>query len=94
MGAKLGENLVFLENEEFLVVDFDVVPAILAEQVAVADFYIELDAVALFVEFAGADCDNFAFLGFLFGRVRDDYAALCSLLLRQPAYQDSGYVAA
>src|ERR1700733_7334212 len=83
--ADLREDLVFLENHEFLVVDLDVVAAIFAEKDAIAYLYVESDGVTLLIDFAGAYGDDFALLGFLFCRVRYDDAALNGFFLFQPA---------
>ena len=47
--AEFGEDFVFLENHVFLVVHLDFVSAVLSEQDAIAHFYVERNAVALFV---------------------------------------------
>src|SRR5579864_3138340 len=89
LAAEFGEDFVFLENHVFLVVNLDIVSRVLSEQDSIAHFYIKRDAVALFVELAGADGDDFAFLGFFFCRVRDDDSTLHGFLLFEPLYQDA-----
>src|SRR5579864_4659890 len=73
--ADLGEDLVFLENHEFLVVNRDLVAAVLAEQDSVPGFHVERNQLALFPA-PISHGDNFAFLRFFFCRVRNDDAAL------------------
>ena len=67
LAAEFGEDFVFLENHVFLVVNLDIVARVFSEQDSIAHFYVERDAIALFVELAGANGDDFAFTwGFSF----------------------------
>src|ERR1700723_3568492 len=74
-GAELGEDFVFFQDHVFLVVNLDVIAAVLAEQNAIADFHVERDAFAL-LALSGADSYDFTLLRFLFCGVWDDDAAL------------------
>ena len=51
--ADLGEDFVFLQDHVLLVVDLDVVAAVLAEQDAVARFNVQRDTVTLLVQLSG-----------------------------------------
>jgi len=68
-----------VKNQVFLVFDFDLAPAVFAEQNTVANGNIERYALAL-LALAGADSDHFALLRLLFCTVRDDNAALDGFL--------------
>src|SRR5215469_6195816 len=84
--ADLGEDLVLLENQILLVVNFDIVATIFAEQDAIAGFYVERDSFALFPS-PRPDSHHFAFLGLLLGRVGDDDASLNGLFLFGPPHE-------
>src|SRR5271155_1636788 len=84
--ADFGEDLVFLEDHVLLVVDLDVVAAVLPEEDSVTGLHVERNQLAFFAA-AVSDGDNFALLRLLFGRVGDDDAALHGLFLFQPANQ-------
>src|SRR5713226_6267915 len=72
--GEFRQDFIFPKDEIILVVHLDFGAAVLAEQHAVADFYVERDALAL-LDFARASGNHFALLRLLFRRVRDDDAA-------------------
>src|SRR5271170_2946028 len=82
------QDFIFPKDEVILVIDFNFGAAVLAEQHAVADLYVERDALALF-DFACASGDHFALLRLFLGRVGDDDAALDGLFLFDPLDQDA-----
>ena len=63
------EDVTSRENEVLDPVVLDFGSAVLRVQDDVADSDIEGNAISVVVDAAGADGDNFAFLGLLFGRV-------------------------
>src|SRR6187455_423520 len=69
------ENFVLAHDEKFFAVDLDFRAAVLSEKNAIALLHVERLAGAILFVLAFADCDDFAFLGFFLGGVRDDYAA-------------------
>src|SRR6185369_13867188 len=84
-----SENFVLAHDEKLFAVNFDFRTAVLAEKHAVSLFHVErLTGAVLFV-LAFADCDDFAFLGFFLGSVRDDDAAPHLLAFFDPFYDDA-----
>src|SRR5713226_6003376 len=69
------QDFIFPKDEIILVVYLDFGAAVLAEQHAVTDLYVESDALPLVVVLACANGNHFALLRLLFRRVRDDDAA-------------------
>src|SRR4029453_296973 len=67
-----GEEILFAHHQEFVAVDLDGLPAVLAEQDAVALLDVHGDDVALVVALAGADRQDFALIGLFGGGVRND----------------------
>src|ERR1700730_303139 len=86
--GQFRQDFIFPKDEIILVVHLDFGRAVLAEQHAVAAFYVQRDALALF-DFACANGNHFALLRLLFRRVRDDDAALDGLFLFDPLDQDA-----
>src|SRR6187200_282345 len=84
-----AENVAFLHDEKLFPVDLNFGAGPLAEQHAIARFYIEGLDISLLVRSAGAYGDDFALLRLLLGGIRDDDAALGSLVLFDPAYDDA-----
>jgi hypothetical protein len=81
-GLLLGRRLIddahdigLLHDQELLTVDLDLGARPFAEQDAVADFDVDGNQLAGLVAAAGADGDDFALRGLLFGGVRNDDAA-------------------
>ena len=72
---------VFLaEDQILLVIHRDVVAGVFAEQDPVPRLHVQRYALSFF-DLSRPDGDHFAFLRFLFGRVRNDDAAFRRLLL-------------
>ncbi len=69
-----SENFLFLHDDEFFAVNLDLGAGVFAEQDAVAVLYIQREYLAVFVDLALADGDDFAFLRFVFCAVGDDDA--------------------
>ena len=69
-----GEDFVFAEDEEFFVIDFDFSAGVGGEDDLVALFDLELGAFAAVEQFAVADGDDGALLGFFLGGFRQDDA--------------------
>src|SRR5882757_7417301 len=70
------DQVVRVENLVFLAVNLDLGAAVFGDEHAVALLHFERDAFAIFVQLAGAEHDDDAFLRFFFGGVRNDDAAL------------------
>jgi hypothetical protein len=71
-----AENVGFLHDQEVLTVDLDFGARPFAEQDAVARLDVERNELAGFVARAGADGDDFTFLGLFLGGIGNDDAAL------------------
>src|SRR5271156_939696 len=84
--AELCQNFVFLEDEEFLIVNFDFVAAVFAKQNPVAGLHVERNPLAFF-DSSSPDGDDFALLRLFLGRVGNDDAALHGLFFFQPPNQ-------
>src|SRR5581483_1081342 len=84
-----AHHVGFLHDQVFLTVDLDLGAGPLAEQDAVAGLDVERDELAGFVAGAGADGDDFAFLGLLLGGIRNDDAAGGPLIGVDPANEDA-----
>src|SRR6188508_1777113 len=84
-----AENVAFLHKEKLFPVDRNFGAGPLAEQHAIARFYIEGLDISLLVRSAGAYGDDFALLRLLLGGIRNDNAALGPLVLLDPAYDDA-----
>src|ERR1700680_4260510 len=74
--ANNGENVVFFKNEIFFAFQLELGAAILGVQDAVALADVHRGAIAVIKQAARADRDDGAFLGLLFGCIRDNNAAL------------------
>ena len=83
---KNAEDVAFLHDEKVFAVDLDFSAGPFAEENAVAFFHIESDELTLLIASAGTDCDNFALLRLLLGRVRYDDPALRALFLFETAH--------
>src|SRR4051812_38179029 len=70
-----AHDVAFLHDEEIDAIDLDFGARPLAEQDALADLDVERNELASLVAATGADGDNFALRGLLFGSVRNDDAA-------------------
>jgi hypothetical protein len=70
------EDLVLPEDDVLFAIHLDFGAGVLAEKDAIAGFDVHGNAFAFLIEFAGAYGDYFSLLGFLFGAVGDDDAAL------------------
>ena len=86
-----GEDFVLAQDGVLDVIDLDLGAGVLADQDRVALLDVELDALAVVVELAFADGDDFGLLRLLFGGVGDDDAA-ANLLLRVLAPDDDAVV--
>ena len=81
------EDVVLVQDLVLDAVDFDFGAAVLVGQHDVADADFKRDFVAVVVCFAGAQCDDFAFLRFFFRGIGNDDSILdllYSLLLPHP----------
>ena len=67
------EHVASGQDEEIVATELDLGSAVLGVEHLVADGDVEGNAVALVVDTAGADCDNFALLGLFLGGVRNDH---------------------
>src|SRR4051812_31754084 len=82
-GEELGENgqdLVLTQDQDILAVDADVRTRVLSEQDLVADLHVEGDLGPVLQDLAVSGGEDFAFLGLLLGRIRNDDPALRGLL--------------
>src|SRR5215472_14765726 len=68
------QDFFFTHDDEVFAVELDLRAAVLAEEDSVAFFYVEGADLAFFVDFAFAGGDDFALLGLVLCRVRDDDA--------------------
>src|SRR6516225_3067307 len=84
-----AENFFFAHDDEVFAIELDLGASVLAEQYAIAFFHSEREDLAVFVDFAFASGDDFAFLRFVFGGVRDDDATTGGLGLFDAADQDA-----
>src|SRR5688572_20091946 len=84
-----AEDFVLAHDQELFAVDFDFGTAVFAEENAIADLHVEGLAAAVFLVFTFADGNDFAFLGLLFGSVRDDYSSPNLLAFLNPAHDDA-----
>ena len=75
-----------MHDQEFLAVHFDFGPGVFAIEDFVPGFHIHRDQFAVFVDFALTGRNNFAFLGLLFGGVRNDEARSDFVFLFDGAY--------
>ena len=69
-----AQDFFFAHDDEIFAIDLDLGASVLAEQDAVAFFHSQREHFAFVVRLALADGDDFAFLGFVLGRVGDDDA--------------------
>ena len=74
-----AHHVVFAHDQQFLAVHFDGGAGVFAEENALADFDIERPLFAVVLNFAFADGEDFALVGFFSGVVGDDDAA-CDVL--------------
>src|SRR5215210_5240328 len=96
-GGLLGRGPAFedahdvglLHDQELLAVELDLGARPLAEQDAVAGLHVERAQLALVVQRAGADGDDFALLRLLLGGIGDDDAARGLLLRRHAADENA-----
>ena len=70
-----AEDVGFVDDEDFLAVEFDFGAAVFGDEDLIADLDGELDGVAIVVLAASAEAENFSFLGFFLGGVWKDDAA-------------------
>ena len=80
-----AEDIVLAHDQVGIAVDFDFGAAVFRDQHFVAGFDGEIDFLAVVVDFAGAESDDFAFLRFFFRGIRDNDAALFYFLSLQSA---------
>src|SRR5580704_11482496 len=78
--AELRENFFFAEDQQFFAIDLDFGPAVLTEEHAIANVYVQRHTLALFT-LAGADGDYFAFLRLFLSGIGDNDAALNGFLV-------------
>src|ERR1035437_7691638 len=86
-----AHDVAFLHDQEILTVNFHFGARPFAEQHGVADLKIDRDQLAGFVAATGADGDDFALRGLLFGGVGNDDAT-ASLFLGIDALDDYAVV--
>src|ERR1700733_756641 len=84
-----AENLFLTHNEEFLAIDLDLSPGILAKQNAVAGLDVEREDLAFVIRLALANGNHFTLLGLFLGGVRDDDATPDGFALFNAAHQDA-----
>src|SRR2546421_966572 len=85
--ANDAEDIILAHDQVGLTVHLDLGAAVFRDQHLVAFFDGELDLLAVFVHFAGAERDDFAFLRLFLGGIRDDNAALFGFLLFNRLHQ-------
>ena len=69
------EDVVFVDDEELVAFDLDFGATVFGDEHFVTDLNGEFDLVAFVVFTASAEADDFGFLGFFLGGVREDDAA-------------------
>src|SRR5580704_10074653 len=84
-----AEYFFLTHNEEFLAIDLDLGPRILAEQNAVAGLHVQGEYFALVVRLALTDGDDLTLLRLFFGRVGDDDAAADRFTLLHAPYENA-----
>src|SRR6267142_5218263 len=67
-----GQHFVFAHDEVFLAIELDLLAGILAEEDLVTGLDVQRDALAVVFGLAVSGRDDFALLGFFFGRVGND----------------------
>src|SRR5919204_2388181 len=77
--AQNAENFLFADDEEFLVVDLDLISGVLAEENAIAFLHIQRLTLSLFVLLASANGDHLTLLRLLLRSVGNDDAAMNGL---------------
>src|SRR5260370_38261041 len=83
------EDIVFLHDQVFLVVDLHFGARVLTEEDLVAGLHVQRDLLPVLVHLPVAHRDDFAFLGLFLGGVRDDNPALLNFLLLLPLDDDA-----
>jgi hypothetical protein len=73
--ADNAEDIILAHDQVAIAFDFDLGAAVLADEDFVALLDGELDELAVVITLSGAEGDNFAFLRFFLGGIRDDNAA-------------------
>jgi hypothetical protein len=76
------QDVASRQHEELVSAELHLGAAVLAVQHPVAHGDVERHAVAVVVDAAGADGDDFALLGLLLGGVGDDEASTCLMTMR------------
>jgi hypothetical protein len=84
-----AEDLVFLQNQQLVAIDFDFRAGIFAEENAVAGFHFERGPLARIQEFAITDSLDQGLLGLLLRAVGDDDPTAALLTFFQPFYENS-----
>jgi hypothetical protein len=84
-----GEDVLFAENEVFVVLDLDLGARILAEQDPLAGLHLEGDPLAVLADLAVADGHDLTLLGLFLGRVGDDDAPSNGLLFLLALHQNA-----
>src|SRR6202521_6244079 len=87
--AQHAEYFFLAHDDEVLTIDFDLGSGILAEQNAVAFFYIERANLAFFADLAFAGGDDFSLLRFVFRGVGDNDPAPGGVGFFDPTDQDA-----
>src|SRR5579863_3879240 len=84
-----AEDLVFLQNQQLVAVNFDLGAGVLAKEDAVAGFHFERDALAGVQEFAIADSLDHGLLRLLLRAVGNDDPSAALLAFFHPFYENS-----
>src|ERR1700677_5259406 len=84
-----AEYFFLTHNEEFLAINLDLSPGILAEQNAVPGLDIQRENLAFVVRLALPDGDDLTLLGLFLGRIRDDDAAPDRFALFHAPYKNA-----
>ncbi len=85
------DDVFFPKDQQFFPVYFDGLARIFAEQYALADLQIRLDASTVVVAFSWTDREHFALIGFFRGAFRDDKTG-CGLGFLIYAFDDDAVV--
>src|SRR6266540_1880073 len=89
LGAENAENVVLLHDQVLLAVQGDLAAGILAEQHAIPRLDVERGLLAVLVDRALANREDFAFLRLLLRAVGDDETAAADFSLVNPLDQDA-----
>src|SRR5437879_1756819 len=82
-----AEDVVLAHDQVILIVDFDFGAAVFRDQHLVALFHREIDFLSVFIDFSGAESDNFPLLWFFLGGIGDDDPAFFHFLLFERLHQ-------